>query len=97
MADEQFNETPPADAPPADAPPADTAAPAPEKHQSEAAKNREIHQKAEHEHRHAQHEAAIKRQEELPEGVVVPNPTRAPSPVTHDRFAEEDEGATGEP
>jgi hypothetical protein len=87
MADEQYEE-----------PHADTSAPAPdEKPQSEAAKNREIHRKAEHEHRKAQHEAAIKRQEELPEGVVVPNPTRAPSPVTHDRFAEEDEGAIGEP
>jgi hypothetical protein len=87
MADEPFQEPSPADAPP----------PPPEKPQSEAAKNREIHQKAEHEHRQAVREAAIARKEALPEGVVVPNPTRAPSPVTHDRFAEEDEGAIGEP
>jgi hypothetical protein len=89
MADEQFQENATVDAP--------EPAPEHEKPQSEAAKNREIHQKAQHEHRKAQQEAAIKRQEELPEGVVVPNPTRAPSPVTHDPFMEEDEGAIGEP
>lgn len=86
MADEQFQETP------VDAPPAPNEAP-----KSEAAKNREIHRQAEHEHRQAVREAAIARKEALPEGVVAPNPTRAPSPVTHDRFAEEDEGAIGEP
>jgi hypothetical protein len=84
MADEQYQETP-VDAPPEEAP------------KSEAAKNREIHRQAEHEHRQAQHEARIARKEALPEGLVVPNPTRAPSPVTHDPFMEPDEGAIGEP
>jgi hypothetical protein len=87
MADEPFQESPPADAPPApdEAP------------KSEAAKNREIHQKALHEHREAAREARVARLKDLPPGVAVPNPTRAPSPVTHDPFMEEDEGAIGEP
>jgi hypothetical protein len=87
MADEPFQETP-VDAPP----PAPDQAP-----KSEAAKNRELHLKAEHEHREAAREARIARLKDLPPGVAIPNPTRAPSPVTHDRFAEEDEGAIGEP
>jgi hypothetical protein len=87
MADEQIQKEPPADVPP----------PEPEKPQSEAAKNRELHKQAEHEHREAAREARIARLKDLPPGVAVPNPTRAPSPVTHDRFAEEDEGAIGEP
>jgi hypothetical protein len=87
MADEQYQETSP------DAPER-----APEdKPKSEAATNREIHLQAQQEHRQAQQEAAIKRKEEWPKGVAVPNPTRAPSPVTHDPFLEEDEGAIGEP
>jgi hypothetical protein len=87
MADEQYQETSP-DAPertPEDKP------------KSEAATNREIHLQAQQEHRKAQQEARIARKEALPEGVVVPNQTRAPSPVTHDPFLEEDEGAIGEP
>jgi hypothetical protein len=88
MADDPHFQEPVNEAPP----PAPDEAP-----KSEAAKAREIHRQAEHEHRQAAREAAIKRQEELPEGYVAPNPTRAPSPITHDRFQEEDEGAIGEP
>jgi hypothetical protein len=55
---------------------------------------RAIQHAAEHAHRKAQHAAAVLRKKEAPPGAV--DQTRAPSPVTHDRFLDTEE-VEGEP